>query len=258
MINEYEAICSKINNYDWHPSYDSFENKVYSLNIAITQDLDKIVNKITVNKQEIHLAYSGGVDSTIILFKLLKYNIPIFAHTIASSENHFDFIYAKKVLSSSNILSSVKHIPHILSVKEDDLIESNNILESNDKRPDNYYYLMRSILHYTQSVINCDIIDELLGGYYLHYGPNIPMFYDCLNKLIKDHLYILNKISTHFNIEVFLPYGGDNFMHKCESFSFDELVGINQRKKPVYEIAKLCNIPEYIMERKKMGLVSAL
>jgi len=78
-----------------------------------------------------------------------------------------------------------------------------------------------------------------------------------VEKLIKNHLLVLNKISSHFNIEVFLPYGHEIVMDCASKFNVNELIDNNKRKKPIYDIAKRNNVSQEILERRKFGLVSA-
>ncbi|MBU4308749.1 MAG: hypothetical protein KJ566_03060, partial [Nanoarchaeota archaeon] len=76
--------------------------------------------------------------------------------------------------------------------------------------------------------------------------------------LIPDHLKILDIFSNYFNFNVWLPYSDKEVMKATENFSVNELIANESRKKPIYAIARIQNIPEEIINRRKYGLVSAL
>ena len=115
-----------------------------------------------------------------------------------------------------------------------------------------------------------DIIDELMGGYWKHINPE-GLFNPSGNiskdrhkalehfrsRLIPDHLIPMNKTSSYFGVQVFLPYGSKEVMDCTKQFSIKEIFGNNTRKKPIYDIAKKCKINKDIIERRKYGLVSA-
>jgi len=272
MIKEKNSLFSRIENYSLNQNtQDNYENKINSLEKAI----DNSVKKILKENSEIHLAYSGGIDSSLILIKILKQypNLSLFAHTIGS-ESEPDILYSQKsVQKLKKRYKNLKHVLHIKNISDEDINKSNEILGLNQDFPDNYYMLMNAITPHIKKIICCDCIDELLAGYYAHRNPKEHFInYDpeksleenrigalnyFMSRLIPDHLSILDKFSSYFDIKVSLPYGGKEVINSCSKFNINELVDDVNRKKPIYKIGQRNNISREILERRKYGLVSA-
>lgn len=272
MIKGKNDLFSRIKNYSLnHDSRDNYEDKVNSLEKAI----DNSIKKILKENSEIHLAYSGGIDSSLILIKILKQhpNLSLFAHTIGS-ENEPDILHSQKsVQKLKKEYQNLKHVLHIKNISDEDINKSNEVLGLNQDFPDNYYMLMKAIAPHTKKIVCCDCIDELLAGYYAHRNPKeyfinynskknlkenrIEALNYFMSRLIPDHLSILNTFSSYFNIKVFLPYGDEEVINCCSKFNINELVDDVNRKKPLYKIGKRNNTNREILERRKYGLVSA-
>ena len=222
----------------------------------------------------VHLTYSGGVDSSIILYKMAKAGVSVVAHTMAKTVRHPDLVHAKSVVAAMRERKlDVKHVAHILSPSPQDIAESNHLLDGSEDRPDNYYMLMKVLASHTSRVVSCDCIDELLGGYHMHRDPRryfphhdadadltanrlVALRY-YLSRLRPDHLEQLRTCSDHFGITVHLPYGDAGVMAAAAAFAVPEMVDAEHRKKPVYEIARRLGVPSGVLDRRKYGLVSA-
>ncbi len=272
MIKGKNKLFNEIKNYSLKKNNSDYNDKVDLLENAISNSVDTILRK----NSQIHLAYSGGVDSSLILLKILrqsKLRHPVIAHTIGA-RNEPDIVYSKKFIKElKKRYINLFHNIHIMKISKDDINKSNEILRVNQDFPDNYYMLMKTISSYTKKIVCCDCIDELLGGYHAHrnpekYFPNYDPKKDLkenraealkyyMSKLIPEHLSILDSFSSHFSTDVLLPYGNKEVINCCSKFSINELVDHTNRKKPIYEIAKRNNIPKEILERRKYGLVSA-
>jgi asparagine synthetase B (glutamine-hydrolysing) len=134
---------------------------------------------------------------------------------------------------------------------------SNRALGTSSDRADNYYLLMRAVSLHTTMTIGGDVIDELLGGYYAHReGPEA--FPRLLGELGSKHLAPLETCSNAFGVDVHLPYASVPVMLACSRFHPSELVQGDERKRPIYEIARRAGVPQSIQTRRKLGLVSAL
>ncbi len=240
-----------------------YNQKIGFLECAI----DNSIKSILENKSDIHLALSGGVDSSLILVKFLKYadsRIPIVVHTIGSRKDHPDVEYSERLVTSlKKNYPNLSHNLEIMNISKDDLKNSNEILKITQHFPSNYYMLMKAISLKTNKIVCGDCIDELMGGYYSHTDPKKfktrkEAFEYFMSRLIPDHLSILDKISTNFNIEVILPYGSKEVMESANIFNTGELINHKNRKKPIYDLARKNDLPKAILNRRKYGLVSAL
>jgi hypothetical protein len=88
-------------------------------------------------------------------------------------------------------------------------------------------------------------------GYYAHENDGADERF--MDELIPAHLEILDKCSSYFGLTVFLPYGDKRVFNAASMFDVDKL----ERKLPIYTIGKRIEVPQKILERKKLGLISA-
>lgn len=272
MIEDYDNICDRIRAFGYYPINQPFEMKVDFLQTAMRESVKSIGEKILAGSSRIHLGFSGGLDSSVMLFLFLEQNFPVTAWTICMDEKHPDAICSQKLTFGINGKDLLHKLVTISPVSED-ISESNKVLGEIKERADSYFYLLKTICRETPVMVNCDCIDELLGGYYAHQRPeNLPVYHNNLSleenrkkaldyfnvMLIENHLSVLNKFSNHFNIKVNLPYATELVMGMASSFRADELVDDENRKKPMLEIAKRIDVPEYILLRRKYGLCDAM
>ncbi len=280
MIIDKERLYERIKNHRFfNLRRESLEKRVGDLNSAIDNSIYQTGNSILKEQDRVHLAYSGGVDSTIVLTTLINQGFPVTIHTIAGKETHPDMIYASEF--ASELINNGKNILHkkyLIKESQGRIKKANQILktefgEKGRNKPENYYELLNAINSATSNLVCCDCIDELLGGYYGHIDPsNLPIYNKTktleenresalkyfMDGLVPNHLRILDVFSKHFGINVWLPYGDEKVMKATENFSVKELLDNKNRKKPVSAVARIKNIPESIINRRKYGLVSAL
>ncbi len=279
MIIDKESLYERIKNHKFfNLNVESLEKRITDLNSAIDYSIYMVGNSILKKQDRVHLAYSGGIDSTIILTTLLNYGFPVTIHTIASEETHPDMINAKEFASELiNKGKDVSHKRYLIKESSKNIEKANKILEKKFKKginkSENYYELLNVIKPAPSNLVCGDCIDELLGGYYSHRDPkNLPVYDKTktleenretalkyfMNGLIPNHLRILDAFSEHFEINVWLPYGDEKVMKVAEKFSVNELLDDENRKKPISAVARIKKIPESIINRRKYGLVSAL
>jgi len=257
MIDDRSRIFSDLRSFDWTPSQQSFGLKLHQLDEAITQSTWDIGSRCFEKSGDVHLAFSGGVDSTLLLYKLVGHGFPVVAHTMVSGEGHPDLIHARKAVEE--IGRGVTHKVHIVASTEEDTKQSNRVLGVSQERPDNYLLLMRAICQDTRDLLCGDCIDELMGGYYAHLeNPGRETFRDFLERLIPEHLTPLDRCSSLYRVRVHLPYADLRVLDACRKFYFQELIIEGERKKPICELGRLVGVPEEIVARRKRGLVSAL
>ncbi len=279
MIIDKERLYERIRNHKFfNLNKDPLEKRITDLNSAIDDSVYGVGNSILRAQDRIHLAYSGGVDSTIVLTTLLDQGFPVTAHTIANGETHPDMTHASEFASElTNRGKDLLHRRYIIKESPKNIEKASQILRAEfgggRNKSENYYELLDVIKSETSNLVCGDCIDELLGGYYPHRDPsNLPVYDKTktleqnreialkyfMNGLIPNHLRISDAFSKHLGINIWLPYGDERVMKAAENFSVDELVDDEERKKPVSAIARIKNIPESIINRRKYGLVSAL
>jgi len=280
MIIDKDRLYERIKHHKFsNLNGEPLEKRVNDLNSAIDDSIYKTGNSILRKQDRIHLAYSGGVDSTIVLTTLINLGFPVTIHTIAGEETHPDMTYASKF--ASELINGGKNILHkryLIKESQENIEKANQILEAEFEegkinKSENYYELLNTIKPSTSNLVCCDCIDELLGGYYAHIDPsNLPIYNRTktleenresalnyfMDGLIPNHLRILDIFSKHFGINIWLPYGDEKVMKAAENFSINELVDNENRKKPISAVARIKNIPESIINRRKYGLVCAL
>lgn len=263
MIINKEELFERIENYQFEKDTGfNYPKKINRLEKAIDNSIREICEEVLKTDKEVNLSYSGGVDSSLILVKLLSLfpEENINAVTIAKREDYPDVKYSEEFVKKIQREGrKIKHNVHLTEISPQDIKESNNILGKKGEKVDNYYMLMKILSNQdVKKVVGGDVIDELMGGYYAHSkNPRLTTFEEFMSKLIPNHLEILDKMSTHFGIEVFLPYGSKEVMYCASKFFLGELVKRDKRKRLIYEIARKNNVSQEIIERRKYGLVSA-
>ena len=254
MIEDWNRICRALSRLQWRPTAHPTDEKIKALMQAIREALVEVSVAILQSSGRVHLAYSGGVDSTLLLYLLHGAGVPITAHTLVGDEDHPDLTHARKVLTSLG----VNHTVHIRTVTPEDVTESNRVLNREAEQPDNYYLLMRAIAPHSNAVVCGDCIDELLGGYYAHRGPDVAAFHRHMNEVVPKHLQALHRCSQGFGVTVYEPYANKKVLVCCRAFAFPELADQTHRKMPMYKMAEQVGVPSHVILRKKMGLVSAV
>jgi len=201
------------------------------------------------------LFLSGGIDSSIIATIATHINLPLHTTTISSRANHPDQIHAQILVQHLN------------------LSHTSIIIEPPQSKTDMYEIVFRTAhqLGYTHS-INCDCIDELLGGYWQHQNadifcknknydssqPRLATYKHFWNHLAPNHLNILNKFAKQHGISSYQPYLNKDIVKYCTNLPFSHRTDKSTRKIPLRKIAKILNIPKKIITRPKLGLVDCL
>lgn len=274
MIVDRDSLFDRISSHGFcRETRQSTAEKIAAFDKAVSDAVRSACSAFD-SETRVHLTYSGGVDSSIALYKMADAGVSVTAHTMANAQRHPDLVHARSV---TDLLRQrgcdIVHAVHILSPRPHDTAESNRLLGANDDHPDNYYMLMKVLAPHTKMVVSSDCIDELLGGYHMHRDPasffplhdagasvvanRLAALRHYLSLLVPEHLAPMQAFSEHFGVDVILPYGAAGVMSACESFAVSEMVDDRARKKPVYEIASRLGLPSEVLTRRKYGLVSA-
>jgi len=196
------------------------------------------------------LSFSGGLDSSLMLYFMLKIHKQVETFTMGISELHPDVRYSKLVTDKfDNVIHRV-YIPSCIEIK--DAKESFEEFEG-DNAVRLFYKFLRG---YTDKIIACDGIDEFMCGYYCHQDkPCEDTYYANLRELQNKNLIPLDKNSNQ--IKIYLPYLDNRLLLLFSQIPISEKVDNECRKKLMVEIAKT-KIPNEIITRRKYGFCDVL
>lgn len=226
----------------WEKDYSIFKGLEY-VNGFHPEEFLETLGEILSNIKVIHLAYSGGIDSTIMLCLMSKIFSEVFTYTISSSYDHPDIQYAKQ---GSELYQS-KHTEFIVEPTDEDTdkFDGDNVVRQ----------LFECLRGSVDSIICCDGIDELMCGYYKHQDVLEKTYCYFLSRLLPDHLVPLNFNSR--DVKIYLPFIDYRIIDVCKSISLQDKVDRLNRKKIIKRIADHLQIPEYFYTRHKYGFCDA-
>jgi asparagine synthetase B (glutamine-hydrolysing) len=213
------------------------------------EDIEEIIIHILSEINCSHLSFSGGIDSSLILFYLSRLYSHVEAYTLGLSEDHPDVKYSRLVVQQFNNVTHNVYIPILAEVEAEK--------QAGDFSGDHIVKIFYKFVHsYTDEIIACDGIDEYMGGYYDHQkDPSETMYYSYLRRLQKEHLKPLHKNSG--KIKVYLPYIDNRLILLLSQIPLRDKVDAENRKKIMQQLAK-DKIPQEIIERHKYGFCDAL
>lgn len=195
------------------------------------------------------LSFSGGLDSSVMLYYLSRNRAKVRAWTIGLSEDHPDVVYSRRI---AKLFGNVEHTVFIPTRDDIELATMDNDLPG-DEAVRLFYGLYGS---HGSSIIACDGVDELMCGYYDHQRcPSYDTFFHHLRALRPEHLLPLHENSG--NIRVYLPYLDFRFASSLLSTPIDNKVDSSNRKKLMVELAS-GKLPDDAINRWKYGFCDAL
>jgi len=227
---------------DWKKNYEELAqsgNESFITVVEIIDVLKDIISDINVN----HLAYSGGIDSTILLCLMSKIFNEVHTYSIASRKEHEDLHFAR---IGSKIYGSVHHefVVKATTIETDEFPGDNAVRQ-----------LFECVSKFTDNIICGDGIDEFMCGYYKHMDLTFDTYFYFLSQLLPAHLIPLNKGSK--NVKVYLPYLDDKLISIMKNIPLVSKVDTITRKKVIIDIAKYLNINQSITSRNKYGFIDA-
>ena len=230
---------------DWRQDYSKYVDVVEQDRTLdrfvddILQNLYTIIKKIGIYE----LAYSGGIDSSVLLSVMTYVHGAINTYTISCREDHKDVLFAKV---GSEKFSSNHHIFIVEpTTKDTDIFRGDNAVRQ--------FYEQVSI--YTNSIICGDGVDEFMCGYYKHQDLEIETYKYFLKDLLPGHLMPLNNNSKA--VEVCLPYLSNSLTSIMSSIPFSYKVDKATRKKVMVALANRVGVPLEIISRNKYGFIDA-
>jgi len=231
------------------------------------QLLDEMQNAVkeTVSDKKVGVAFSGGVDSTLLakLVKDMGYDIHLL--TIGFQDSH-DINFAKEVNQLLNFPHSISEIDpekfKEVSQKINQTIKSDN-LSWNENSIAFYYVAELAQKNGLKTVVTANGIDELFCGYN-SYREAIEKGEDEVVKMMNDKLknekemmVAINAVTAEFDVTMIQPFLLPNFIEYAKKIPVSEKIHGQddmQRKHPIRELAMDYGIPEVAAQKQKKAL----
>ncbi len=196
------------------------------------------------------LSFSGGLDSSLMLYFMLQIYKQVEAFTMGISELHPDVRYSKWVIEE---LENVTHRIYIPSQKEIEHAQQQEGDLEGDKAVRLFY---KFVGIHTSEIIACDGIDEFMCGYYEHQkNPNEKTYYDYIRRLQKEQLRPLDSNSS--KVKVYLPYLDCRLLCLLSKIPINKKVDSEGRKKIMVQMAN-GKVPNEVIDRRKYGFCDVL
>ena len=231
------------------------------------QLLDEMQNAVkeTVSDKKIGVAFSGGVDSTLLakLVKDLGYDIHLL--TIGFQDSH-DINFAKEVNQILSFQHSVSEIDpekfKEVSQKINQTIKTDN-LSWNENSIAFYYVAELAQKNDLKTVVTANGIDELFCGYN-SYREAIETGEDEVTKMMVEKLKnegemmgAINQVTAEFDVRMIQPFLLPNFTEYAKKIPISEKIHGSddmKRKHIVRELAIDCGVPEVAAQKQKKAL----
>lgn len=235
------------------------------------QELDLLLESIkkailsTVTTKKIGIAFSGGVDSTLItkICHDLGYDVTLL--TIGFAESH-DIAFAKQV-------NSFFHFPHkIFEIPKNSFSEvcnkihekiSTDNLSWNENCIAFYYVSKLAKQHGIDYVITANGIDELFCGYNayrMEYDNGENSIISLMNAKLeneKSMMVAVNKISKENGVSILQPLLSDEFIEFAKKIPLYEKISSKDdliRKHIIRKLAMSIGVPEVSANKRKKAL----
>ena len=231
------------------------------------QLLDEMENAVkeTVTDKKIGVAFSGGVDSTLLakLVKDMGYDVHLL--TIGFQDSH-DINFAKEVNQLLNFPHSISEIDpekfKEVSQKINQIIKSDN-LSWNENSIAFHYVAELAQKNELKIVATANGIDELFCGYN-SYREAIEKGEDEVTKMMDEKLknegemmVAINKVTAEFDVRMVQPFLSPSFVDYSKKIPVTEKIhgpDDMQRKHPIRELAMDYGVPEVAAQKQKKAL----
>lgn len=229
--------------------------------------LKKIYNAIkeTVSDKKIGIAFSGGVDSSLLAKTCFDLNYDITLLTIGFKNSH-DILFSKKVNElfgfSHEILEIDPNSFNEISAKIKNKIQTEN-LSWNENCIAFYYVSQLAKKNGINTVVTANGIDELFCGYNA-YREAIQHGKKAVEKLMEEKLEnelkmmeAVNKVASEFEVKVVQPMLSDDFIRFAKIIPISKKIQGKDdllRKHIIRELGSKIGVPEIAYGQRKKAL----
>ena len=221
--------------------------------------------KTTVLDNFVGVAFSGGVDSTLIAKLLHDNGYDIHLLTIGFHDSH-DINFAKEVNEflkfKHNILEIEPESFQEISEKINGIIKTDN-LSWNENSIAFYYVSKLAKKLGISTVVTANGIDELFCGYNAYreaIGIGVDEVMNVMNKKLdneKKMMIAVNNVTSSFNVKILQPLLHDDFISYAKTIPVsDKIIDSDdlQRKHAIRKLAISCGVPEISAYKQKKAL----
>ncbi len=229
--------------------------------------LENIQNSIseTVKEKKIGIAFSGGVDSTLIskICSDMNYNITLL--TIGFAESH-DILFAKEVNEQLNYPHHVLEIDSetfpSISLKIQQTIKTENLSWNENCIAFHYVSKLAKSLD-LDTVITANGIDELFCGYNAYreaFSEGESKIHEVMISKLDNELKMMkavNLIASEFGVKIIQPLLSSNFIEYAKTIPLSEKIHDSDdlyRKHIIRKLASQINVPEISCTKRKKAL----
>jgi len=234
------------------------------MNTELLKNIQDAIKK-TVPKKRIGIAFSGGVDSSLIskILSALEYDITLL--TIGFSESH-DILFAKEVNEQLAFPHQILEIDgdsfEKISSEINKKIQTDN-LSWNENCIAFYYVSQLAQSLNLDAVVTANGIDELFCGYN-GYRDVISQGESAVNKLMDSKLdneikmmKAVNLISSEFGVEILQPLLALEFIKYAKTIPISDKIHDSEdlmRKHVIRKLAYEIRVPEISYTKRKKAL----
>ena len=234
------------------------------MNNDLLLEINKAIEN-TVFDKKIGIAFSGGVDSTLIAKLLHDNGYDIHLLTIGFPDSH-DINFAKEV---NEILKFKHDILEIdldsfqeVSEQVNDIIKTDNL--SWNENSIAFYYVSKLAKDLgISTVVTANGIDELFCGYNAYreaIGIGVDEVMNVMNTKLENEkkmMIAVNDVTSIFNVKILQPLLNEEFISFAKTIPISEKIidpDDLQRKHAIRKLAISCGVPEISAHKQKKAL----
>ena len=230
----------------------------------LVQEL-QIAIKDTISEKKIGVAFSGGVDSTLLAKLCIDLGYDVTLLTIGFQNSH-DILFSKKINEIMKLPHKIYEIDensfYDISSKIKTKINTDN-LSWNENCIAFYYVSQLAEVHNLNTVITANGIDELFCGYNAYRdaikkGDNTV--HELMDSKLENELKMMkavNSVSSEFGITLLQPFLSERFIKHAKKIPIDDKIKNSEdliRKHIIRKAALQVDIPEISAIQRKKAL----